>query len=134
MVLDVEGSVLLVRERSDGLWTLPGVWVDVGDSPGESAEREVKEESGYEVRAARLLALWDRDKHPHPPLPFHVFKLFFLCELEGGTPLEASMETDGVGFFAEDAMPGLSLGRVTPEQVGRLLELARSGDGLREFD
>ena len=134
VVLDVEGSVLLVRERSDGLWTLPGGWVDVGDSPGESAEREVKEESGYEVRAARLLALWDRDKHPHPPLPFHVFKLFFLCELEGGTPLEASMETDGVGFFAEDAMPGLSLGRVTPEQVGRLLELARSGDGLREFD
>lgn len=134
VVLDGSGSVLLVRERSDGLWTLPGGWVDVGDSPGESAEREVKEESGYEVRAARLLALWDRDRHPHPPLPFHVYKLFFLCELLGGSPLEASTETDGVGFFAADALPGLSLGRVTPAQVGRLLGLAVDLGGPADFD
>ena len=79
MVLDAEGAVLLVREKEDGLWTLPGGWVDVGESPSEAAEREVKEESGYEVRAVRLLALWDRDKHPHPPLPFHVYKLCFRC-------------------------------------------------------
>ena len=45
--------------------SFPGGWVDVGESPSESVEREVKEESGYEVRAVRLLALWDRNKHPH---------------------------------------------------------------------
>jgi ADP-ribose pyrophosphatase YjhB (NUDIX family) len=134
VVLDGEGAVLLVREKEDGLWTLPGGWVDVGESPSEAAEREVKEESGYEVRAVRLLALWDRDKHPHPPLPFHVYKLFFRCELLGGDPLVAGTETDGVGFFGKDALPELSLGRVTPRQIGRLVELATDGERSTAFD
>jgi hypothetical protein len=73
------------------------------------------EESGYEVRAVRLLALWDRDKHP--PLPFHVYKLCFGCELLDGDPLVAGTETDGVGFFRKDALPEPSLGRVTPRQI-----------------
>ena len=134
VVLDREGSVLLVREKEDGLWTLPGGWVDVGESPSEAAEREVKEESGYEVRAARLLALWDRDKHPHPPLPFHVYKLCLGCELLGGEPLVSGTETDGVGFFRKDALPELSLGRVTPRQIGRLVELATDGERATAFD
>ncbi len=67
VVLNDQGEVLLVREKEDGLWTLPGGWVDVGESPSEAVEREVREESGYEVRAVRLLALWDRDKHGPPP-------------------------------------------------------------------
>jgi ADP-ribose pyrophosphatase YjhB (NUDIX family) len=134
VIVDEEGAVLLVREKEDGLWTLPGGWVDVGESPSEALEREVKEESGYSVRAARLLALWDRDKHPHPPLPFHVYKLVFLCELLGGDPLKASMETEGVGFFPKDALPELSLGRVTPGQIERLLERATDRGGPVEFD
>ena len=134
VVLDGEGAVLLVREKEDGLWTLPGGWVDVGESPSEAAEREVKEESGYEVRAVRLLALWDRDKHPHPPIPFHVYKLFFLCELSGGSPLVASTETDGVGFFPKDALPELSLGRVLPRQIERLIDLAIESKGPAAFD
>jgi ADP-ribose pyrophosphatase YjhB (NUDIX family) len=134
VVLNEEGAVLLVREREDGRWTLPGGWVDVGESPSESVEREVREESGYEVRAARLLALWDRDKHPHPPMPFHVYKVVFHCELLGGAPLTASTETDGVGFFARDALPKLSLGRITPGQVVRLVERAADRDGTADFD
>lgn len=134
LVLNDEGAVLLVREKEDGLWTLPGGWVDVGESPSESVEREVREESGYEVRAARLLALWDRDKHPHPPLPFHVYKVVFYCELRGGTPLAASTETDGVGFFDRDSLPELSLGRITPEQVVWLVERAADRDGTADFD
>ena len=129
-----EEKVLLVREREDGLWTLPGGWVDVGESPSESVRREVKEESGYEVRAVRLLALWDRDKHPHPPMPFHVYKLFFLCELSGGSPLAASTETEGVGFFSKDALPELSLGRVIPQQIERLIDLAIDSKGPAAFD
>lgn len=132
-VLNGEGEVLLVREREDGLWTLPGGWADVGESPGESVEREVEEESGYAVRAVRLLALWDRDKHPHPPIPFHAYKVFFLCELLGGRPLESSTETSGVGFFAREALPELSLGRVTPGQIWRLAALA-GHDGPADFD
>lgn len=134
VVLNDEGAVLLVREKEDGLWTLPGGWVDVGESPSESVEREVREESGYEVRAARLLALWDRSKHPHPPLPFHVYKVVFHCELRGGTPLAASTETDGVGFFTGDALPKLSLGRITPGQVVWLVERAADRDGTADFD
>ena len=134
VVLDGEGATLLVREKEDGLWTLPGGWVDVGESPSEAAEREVKEESGYEVRAVRLLALWDRDKHPHPPIPFHAYKLYFQCELLGGDPLLASTETDGVGFFRKDALPQLSLGRVIPQQIERLLELAADSEGSSAFD
>ena len=133
VVLDEE-EVLLVREKEDGLWTLPGGWVDVGESPSESVEREVKEESGYEVRAVRLLALWDRDKHPHPPIPFHVYKLYFQCELLGGSPLAASTETEGVGFFSRDALPELSLSRVTPQQIKRLIELATESEGSAAFD
>ena len=134
VVLDEEGATLLVREKEDGLWTLPGGWVDVGESPSEAAEREVKEESGYEVRAVRLLALWDRDKHPHPPIPFHAYKLCFQCELLGGDPLVAGTETDGVGFFRKDALPQLSLGRVIPQQIERLLELAANSEGSSAFD
>jgi ADP-ribose pyrophosphatase YjhB (NUDIX family) len=134
VVLDEEEKVLLVREREDGLWTLPGGWVDVGESPSESVEREVKEESGYAVRAVKLLALWDRDKHPHPPMPFHVYKLYFRCELSGGSPLAASTETDSVGFFSKDALPELSLGRVLPRQIEKLIDLATDSEGSAAFD
>ena len=134
VVLDEEGAVLLVREREDGLWTLPGGWVDVGESPSWSVKREVKEESGYEVRAVRLLALWDRDKHPHPPIPFHVYKVVFQCELLGGEPLAASTETEGVRFFSKDALPELSLGRITPHQIERLIQLATESKGSAFFD
>jgi ADP-ribose pyrophosphatase YjhB (NUDIX family) len=134
MVLDDERAVLLVKEKEDGLWTLPGGWVDVGESPSESVEREVKEESGYEVRAVRLLALWDRDKHPHPPTPFHIYKVILQCELLGGAPLSTTTETEGVGFFRRDALPKLSLGRITPQQIERLIELATDSEGSTAFD
>ena len=134
LVLNEEEKVLLVREREDGLWTLPGGWVDVGESPSESVQREVKEESGYAVRAVRLLALWDTDKHPHPPMPFHIYKLYFLCELSGGSPLAASTETEGVGFFSKDALPELSRGRVIRQQIERLIDLAIDREGPPAFD
>ena len=134
VVLDEEDAILLVREKEDGLWTLPGGWVDVGESPSESVEREVKEESGFDVRAVRLLALWDRDKHPHPPTPFHVYKLVFRCELLGGDPLTTSTETEGVGFFPKDALPELSLSRVTPQQIQGLIERAVDGQQSADFD
>jgi len=108
--------ILLVREREDGCWTLPGGWADIGQSPAESVVREVREESGFEVRAVRLIAVLDRNRHPHPPIPYHAFKMFFLCELTGGEA-SASFETTGVDWFAPDALPSLSLTRVLPEQI-----------------
>src|SRR6202021_1992478 len=110
-------KVLLVQERSDGLWTLPGGWADVNDSPSEAVEREIIEESGFQAKAERLLAVFDRAKHGNePPFPFHVYKLFVLCRLEGGEA-RTTMETTGVEFVGETEIPPLSLSRVTREQI-----------------
>ncbi len=128
-----EGKLLLVKEREDGGWTLPGGWADVGDSPSEAVVKEIREESGYETRAVKLLAVWDRDRHGHPPLAWYVYKLAIRCELVGGEPRE-SLETVGVGFFGEHEIPGLSLTRVVPSQITRLFEHLRHPDLPTDFD
>ena len=108
--------ILLVRERADGAWTLPGGWADVGDSPSIAVVKEVREESGFDAVATKLVAVLDRDKHEHPPLPHHIYKLFFLCELTGGAA-RPSVETDAVSFFPRHALPPLSFSRVLPWQI-----------------
>jgi ADP-ribose pyrophosphatase YjhB (NUDIX family) len=129
-----EGHVLLVKELADGgLWTLPGGWIEVGESPREAVEKEVREESGYVVRATRLLAVWDRDRHGHPPHPAHIYKLMFLCERVGGAAAD-SLETQGASFFPLTALPPLSLSRITPQQINRLIQLARQINCPTEFD
>jgi ADP-ribose pyrophosphatase YjhB (NUDIX family) len=113
--------VLLVRERSDGRWTLPGGWADVNESPSEAVEKEIEQESGFRARAVKLAALLDRRKQGHPEYLFHAWKAFFICEIEGGEP-RTSLETDAVDFFALDDLPLLSAGRVTLRQVLRMHE------------
>jgi len=125
--------ILLVRERKDRLWTMPGGWADVGDSPSVAAIREVKEESGYDAEVRKLAAVYDRDKHGHPPMPYHVYKLFFLCHLCGGAALD-TLETDGVDFFAEDELPPLSLSRVMPMQVKHMFDHYRNPEWPTSFD
>jgi ADP-ribose pyrophosphatase YjhB (NUDIX family) len=130
-----DGQILLVRERSDGLWTLPGGWADVGESPSVAVVREVREEAGYECRVVKLLAIYDRDhpRHGHPFFLFHSYKVIFRCELVGGEASH-SIETSGVGFFSQDDLPDLSLLRVTPSQIARLFE-HRANPGLpADFD
>jgi ADP-ribose pyrophosphatase YjhB (NUDIX family) len=128
-----DGRILLVKERSDGLWTLPGGWVDVGDSPSGACEREVREESGFEVRAVKLAALYDRQRHPHPPYAFHLWKAFFLCELLGGEA-RPSMETEAAEFFGEQELPPLSRGRATLEQIRHMFEHHRDPRLPTSFD
>jgi len=137
--VDVRGAVfdgerlLLVRERIDGLWTLPGGWADVGDSPAEAVVREIREESGYEARATRLVALYDRNKQGHPPMPFHAYKAFFVCDLLGGSAA-VSHETTAVGFFARTEIPPLSTGRVTTHQIERMFAHRDNPELPTEFD
>jgi len=129
-----EDRLLLVREASDGFWTLPGGWADVNESPGVATVREVREESGYDTRAAKLLAAYDRSLHEHePPFPYHVYKLFIRCDLVGGAAA-ASHETTAVGFFAETELPPLSLSRVTERQLQRMFEHHRHPDWPTDFD
>jgi len=128
-----DGKILLVQERSDGLWTLPGGWADVGDSPADAVVREIREESGFETRATKLLALLDRNRHGHPPHVNHIYKVFLRCEIVGGSPT-TSHEIQGVDFFAEDEIPDLSLTRTMPAQVARMFEHDRHPDWPADFD
>ena len=128
-----DGHVLLVRERSDGKWTLPGGWVDVNDSPSQAVAREIREESGYEARAVKLAALVDKRRHPHPPGIHHIYKLFFLCERIGGTAA-VSTETDGVQFFPVGGLPELSTGRVLAPQIERLYQHQLHPELPTDFD
>jgi ADP-ribose pyrophosphatase YjhB (NUDIX family) len=127
-----ENKILLVKERGDG-WTLPGGWVDPGESPSEAAVRETKEESGFDVSAVRLMAIYDRDRQGHPPCPFHVYKLIFLCNLVGGSS-KTSLETEAACFFCEDELPALSESRVLLPQVKRAFSFARDPNLPADFD
>ncbi|EHB56685.1 NUDIX hydrolase [Paenibacillus lactis] len=118
-VIFQDGKLLLVREKADGAWALPGGWADIGLSPSEVAVKEVQEEAGYDVRAMRLLAVLDKKFHRHPPSPFHVYKMFIQCEITGGAA-GIGTETSAVGFFERDALPPLSEERNTAEQLDRL--------------
>ena len=102
-----EGNILLVRETADGKWAMPGGWADVGDRPSETAERETREESGFEVRAVRLVGAFDANRGARASVFFHAVKLVFLCELLGGEA-NPSMETLAVDFFDFDNLPPLS--------------------------
>ena len=95
-------EVLMVREREDGCWSLPGGYADVGEPPSEVAVREIMEESGYTTRAVRLLAVYDRDRRNHTPLPFHVYKIFFLREILDGNP-KADIECGEAAFFPQES-------------------------------
>jgi ADP-ribose pyrophosphatase YjhB (NUDIX family) len=128
-----DGKILLVQERSDGLWTLPGGWADVGDSPADAVVREIREESGFETRATKLLALLDRNRHGHPPHLNHIYKIFIRCEIISGSPT-TSHEIQDVGFFAEDQIPDLSLTRNVPSQIARMFEHYRDTDLPADFD
>ncbi len=129
-----DNKILLVREKLDGGWTLPGGWADPWQSASEAVVREVFEESGFEVRATKLAAVYDRSKHPHLPyMPFHIYKLFFLCDITGGQATE-SHETTGVDFFAEDSLPELSISRTLPEQIVRMFEHQRHPALPTDFD
>lgn len=109
-------EVLLVKEARTGGWTFPGGWADVGDTPSHAAEREAFEESGYRVRARKLLAFLDKSRHDHPPSVDYAYKAFIGCELLGGEAT-TSHETAGVGFFPRERLPELDTHRTTAGQI-----------------
>lgn len=126
-------KVLLVKEILDGCWSMPGGFADVGRSAAEVAVKEVREESGFEVRATRFLAVYDRARHGHSHSAFHMYKLFFACEIIGGQA-SGGMETSEVGFFDLDALPELSAGRITERQIRRMHDLYYDPSLPADFD
>jgi ADP-ribose pyrophosphatase YjhB (NUDIX family) len=128
VIIDERDRLLLVKERSDGAWALPGGWAEVGLSPKEVVVKEVKEESGLDVRPVRLLGILDKKLHEHPPAGSYVYKIFIQCEEIGGQT-SAGVETSEVGWFAEDELPDLSAERNTLGQIKKLFAMHRIDDG-----
>jgi ADP-ribose pyrophosphatase YjhB (NUDIX family) len=128
-----DGKVLLVRETADGRWTLPGGWADVNDSPSLAITREIEQEAGFRTRAMKLAALYDRNAHGHTPSVHHSWKAFFLCDIVGGEA-RGSYETDAVDFFDVHALPPMSIGRCTPQQVERMRQHWLQPEMSTDFD
>ncbi len=128
-----DDRLLMIREASDGLWSLPGGWADINDPPSDAVVREVLEETGFTVSCQKLVALFDRDRQGHPPMHYHVYKLYFLCQIESGTATTSS-ESTAVDFFALDALPSLSTARVTEKQLRMLARHQADVDLPTEFD
>ncbi|HYE10676.1 MAG TPA: NUDIX hydrolase [Patescibacteria group bacterium] len=126
-------KILMVREKLDDAWALPGGWADIGLTPGEVAAKETKEEAGLEVKPVRLLAIYDKKCHPHPPSPFHVYKIFIMCEIIGGTAA-SGLETSEVGFFGLNELPELSVERNTESQIGIMFEYLKNPNKEVIFD
>lgn len=118
-IVNTNEEILLVKERIDGCWTLPGGWIDVNESPSEAAIRETKEETGYNVKVVSLLALWDKQKHDHPPEWPHAYKCFFYCKIIDGNATE-NIEISDISFFGINDLPPLSTPRTTKNQIIRL--------------
>ncbi len=135
-VFDAQQRILLVHEAADGKWAPPGGWTDVNESASRVAEREVWEESGMTVAVTKLVALLDRSVQGHTPaFPFHVYKAYFHCRIVDGSA--DPVAGDGVldaGFFAEDALPELSTGRILASQIAMGYRHLRAPGLPTEFD
>jgi ADP-ribose pyrophosphatase YjhB (NUDIX family) len=132
-LFDDAGRVLLVQEKRDGRWTLPGGWADALDPPAQAVEREFAEEAGLTVRAVRLAALHDGSRHNgHGASPWHIYKLFFMVERVNAHEQPVAgldEETTDVGFFTADRLPPLSTRRCTADQL-RLMWTYRADPSL----
>lgn len=128
-----DNQILMVREIIDDKWSLPGGFCDIGLSPAENIVKEIKEESGYDVVPIKLLALFDMNKHGHPPQAFHYYKLFFHCEIVGGHA-NIGMETKDIQFFSENNLPTLSMSRNTDTQIKAMFQTLNDLKSKTLFD
>jgi ADP-ribose pyrophosphatase YjhB (NUDIX family) len=127
------GKILLVQERSDRRWCMPGGWADVGELPSEMVAREVWEESGFTVVARRLIGVYDANRSGIPIEFYHAYKMVFLCEIVGGAA-RPSNETLAVDFFGFDAVPPLSAERTDTRHLGDVYAHLADPDCPAAFD
>ncbi|MBV5312723.1 MAG: NUDIX hydrolase [Prolixibacteraceae bacterium] len=124
VVFNPEGQILLVQEKVDGCWSLPGGWADVGYTPRQIAEKECFEEAGLTVKASRLLAVMDKTAQQMPPEFEYVYKLFILCKPVDNR-IAVGEETTSVGWFNETNLPELSQPRNLESQIQLMFEYFR---------
>ena len=119
IIVSPENKILLVKEIADGKWSLPGGWGDIGFSPKEVVVKEFKEETGLDVAVERLLAVFDKKMHAHPPQPFYVYKMVFLCRALSAD-IVPGFDVLDVGYFSIDDLPTLSEDRILASQLETL--------------
>ena len=133
LVLNETNQILLARESSDGRWALPGGWADIGFTASEVAIKEVFEETGLSVSPTRLLAVFDKKCHPHPPQAFYVYKFVILCQWISGD-LKPAHDILDVRFFDINALPPLSENRILKSQIELVFKKVQSNDNEAYFD
>ena len=129
-----DDRILLVREKLDGLWTLPGGYADVGLSAGENTIKEVREESGLEVSIHRLMGVFHKAKHAYRQDPRDFYKFYFLCKEETAQDPVIGPETTDVDFFTLSSLPPLSLGRSIQQHIELAFEFHQNPDQPVLFD
>ena len=133
LVLNNMNQILLVQERSDSHWSLPGGWADIGLTAREVAVKEVLEETGLTVSPTRLLAVFDKKCHPHPPQPYYVYKFVILCQWVAGD-LQQAHDILDARFFDITDLPPLSENRILKSQIELVFQKAQTNDFETYFD
>ena len=131
-VIFEDEKILLVREKN-GLWSLPGGWVDVLESIESNTIKEVKEEAGLDVITKRVIAIQDRNKHNKPLYPYGVCKVFVECEVIGGEFIE-NIETTEIKYFSIENLPNLCEAKTTSKQIEMCFEAKNNQNWNVVFD
>jgi ADP-ribose pyrophosphatase YjhB (NUDIX family) len=136
LVLNESKQVLLVRESADGRWALPGGWADIGSTPAEVAVKEVFEETGLTVEAKKMLAVFDKRNHAHPPQPYYVYKMVIGCENKTTTEgvLQKGFDILDADFFDLNDLPPLSENRILASQILLVYDLFLKKHSETYFD
>lgn len=119
-----DNKILMVKEKIDGKWSLPGGWADIGISVYDNIMKESMEESGAKVKPKRVIAILDRNKHLKDEYPYSVYKIFVECDYIQGQ-YEKNIETEEADFFTLDNLPELSTGRNTKEHISMCFEVRK---------
>ena len=123
-ILNEKDEILMAQESVDGKWTIPGGWADIGHAPSEVVVKEIREETGMEAEIVRLLAVYDKQRHAHPPEAHYIYKLMFHCRVIGGK-LQAGFDMNGADWFSLHDLPPLSKPRILQEQLNHLYKLVK---------
>ncbi len=133
LLLNENGEVLLAKEMMDGRWSIPGGWADIGHTPSEVVVKEIEEETGLLSDVIRVLAIYDKRCHAHPPQPWYVYKIVFLCNVTGGE-LRGNFDIEASGWFPLDDLPPLSEDRILKSQIEELVHLSKHPELPVVFD
>ncbi len=98
IIFDDQGRVLLGHRRDLDIWNLPGGRMEPGELPDEAVVREVREETGLQVRVDRLLAVYGKEGKDE-------LIFLFRCVPVGGCLRRTTTETDDNRFFPPQTLP-----------------------------